>query len=252
MTKGHKDYFIEVENVSKTYGDLVALSPVSLHIGKGERVALLGPSGSGKTTLLHLIGGVLTPDSGLVVLGGKKILDLGPGKEIASLIGIMYQQLDLITSSTVAHNVLVGRLGYWSFWRTVGSLIFRMERNLALGALERVGLRDRIEERVNNLSGGEQQRVAIARLIVQDPQIVIADEPVASLDPVRANDILSLLIKMTKQSQKTLICSVHTEYLARKYFSRAIGIKDGTMIFDLDIANLTNDRINSLYEMEDS
>ena len=120
------------------------------------------------------------------------------------------------------------------------------EKRLALGALERVGLRDRIDERVNNLSGGEQQRIAIARLMVQDPQIVIADEPVASLDPVRANDIMSLLHQMTRQSQKILICSIHTEHL------RAIGIKNGVMLFDLDIADLTEDRIKSLYTMEDN
>ena len=252
MINRRKDYFIRVETVSKTYGDLPAIRPMSLYVEKGERVALLGPSGSGKTTLLHLIGGVLKPDSGHVLLDGKRILDLGPGKEIASLIGIMFQQLDLIISATVAHNVLAGRLGYWSFWRTLGSIVLGREKRVALGELERVGLRDRIDERVNNLSGGEQQRIAIARLMVQDPQIVIADEPVASLDPVRANDIMSLLHQMTRQSQKTLICSIHTEHLAKKYFSRAIGLKKGAIVFDLDIADLTDDRIKSLYEMEDN
>ena len=218
-----RDRIFQLEGATKAYHRGMALLPMSLEIYSGERVAVVGPSGSGKTTLLHLLGGVIQPDEGSVALNGHLLSDLRPGRQLSSLVGVIHQQFDLVPHLSVVHNVLAGRLGQWGLWRAVASLVSPRDLDLAVGALERVGLGERVYERASRLSGGEQQRVAIARLLVQDPRVIIADEPVASLDPTRASDLISLLSGIVRETGKTLVASLHSVELVRAHFSRAIG-----------------------------
>ncbi|MGH2541158.1 MAG: phosphonate ABC transporter ATP-binding protein, partial [Ardenticatenaceae bacterium] len=176
----------QVESASKVYSAKVALAQVSLTINDGETVALVGPSGSGKTTLLHLLAGVIQPTEGHIALNGRFLSEMKPGRELSSLVGVIHQQFDLVPHLSVLNNVLAGRLGQWGMLKSLVSLVSPRDKHLAERALQRVGLSDKMYERASRLSGGEQQRVAIARLLVQDPRVIIADEPVSSLDPARA------------------------------------------------------------------
>ena len=241
---------ISLEAVGKAYADTVALAPLSLEVGRGERVAVLGPSGSGKTTLLHLVAGVVRPDAGAVTLSGRDLAGLRPGRELAALVGVIHQQLDLVPHLPVVHNVLAGRLGEWGLWRSLLSLVSARDRGLAVAAVERVGIADKLYERTSRLSGGEQQRVALARLLVQRPGIVVADEPVASLDPTRGDDIIRLLTGIVAESGDTLIGSLHSVDLARRYFTRAIGLRDGRLRFDVAMDELEDGTLRRLYDLE--
>ena len=240
---------VRVESVTKAYSGRVAVSSVSLSIGEGEAVAVIGPSGSGKTTLLHLLSGVVQPDGGSVALNGHVLSQMKQGRELARMVGVIHQQFDLVPHLSVIHNVLAGRLGEWGLVRSLLSLVSPRDREVALKALDRVGLSDKLYERTSRLSGGELQRVAIARLLVQDPQVIIADEPVASLDPARATDLLQLLSDVAGESGKTLIASIHTVDLARRFFTRAIGLRGGEVSFDLPVSRVTDSLLSQLYEL---
>ena len=238
-----------LEGVSKSYPRTVALAPLSLKIDPGERVAILGPSGSGKTTLLHLMAGVIEPDHGSILIAGIPLSAIGPGGQLSSLVGIIHQQLDLVPHLSVVHNVLAGRLGEWSTLRSLWSLVSPRERHLAAEALDKLGIADKLFERTSKLSGGEQQRVAMARLLVQTPKAILADEPVSSLDPARAEDLMRQLIHIVQESDKTLVASVHSMQLGYTYFSRAIGLRNGELQFDLPIAKVTVEMLDEIYQI---
>jgi phosphonate transport system ATP-binding protein len=246
---GHQRIF-RLDQVTKAYTGRLALSATSLNILVGERVAVVGPSGSGKTTLLHLLAGVIQPDSGAIELNGHKLAEMKPGRELSSLVGVIHQQYDLVPHLSVLHNVLAGRLGQWGIFRSLISLISPRDRRLAVNALEQVGLGDRIHERALRLSGGEQQRVAIARLLVQNPKVIIADEPVASLDPARAADLIRHLARIARESEKTFISSIHSIDPAREYFDRVIGLRNGELQFDLPVSSVSPELLTGLYELE--
>mgnify|MGYP001201589100 FL=1 len=240
---------INLDNVAKRYSGFEAISPVSIRIKKGERVAFLGPTGSGKTTLLLLISGQLPPTSGRVEIDGMALQSIQSGRTLSRLVGMIPQQFDLVRNLSVLHNVLAGRLGEWGFFRSLLSLMFPQERELATDALNRVGLSGWATARAGNLSGGEQQRVAIARLLVQDPAVILADEPIASLDPTRGEEILKLLVGIAG-TKKTLIASIHSVSLATLYFDRMIGVRNGTVHFDLPTGKVTNAMLEELYSLE--
>ena len=246
---GHQRIFL-LDQVTKSYPGRLALAAISLEVSVGESVAVVGPSGSGKTTLLHLLAGVIQPDSGDIALNGHKLSEMKPGRELSSLVGVIHQQYDLVPHLSVLHNVLAGRLGQWGILRSLISLVSPRERKLAEQALEQVGLVNRIHERASRLSGGEQQRIAIARLLVQDPKVIIADEPVASLDPARAADLVRLLARIARESEKTFISSIHSIDLAREYFERVIGLRNGELQFDLPVESVTPDLLAGLYKLE--
>ena len=249
---------VAIESASKVYGTNRGLSPLSLAIHAGERVALVGPSGSGKTTLLRLLAGALVPDEGphAVTIDGKSPANLKPGSELASLVGIVSQRFDLVPHLPVLHNVLAGRLGHWSLGRSILSLVWPMDRRAAQQALARVGIADKINERPGHLSGGEQQRVAIARMIMQSPLVILADEPVASLDPARAEEVMELLVGLVSINdddngqQRTLIASLHTAPLIRRHFTRVIGLRDSRVHFDLPAAELDDPVLDRLYDLD--
>ena len=241
---------MEGRGLGKSYGALTALDSLNITVDPGERVALAGPSGSGKTTLLRILAGLLPPDRGQLFLNSRSIAALQPGKELSEIVGLIQQQLDLVPQLPVVQNVLAGRLGQWGLLRSLASLFSAQERGVALAALWRLGIADKIDERTSQLSGGEQQRVAIARLMVQAPRIILADEPVSALDPARAEEILELLTKLATASGHTMVASLHEPELIRKYFSRVIGLRKGVLQFDIPVEDLTAPVIEALYDLD--
>ena len=241
---------VHLSGVGRHYGALEAVAPLTLDIEPGETVAFLGPSGSGKTTLLLLTSGQLQPTAGRVQLNGLDLAEMRPGPELARLVGMIHQQFDLVPHLSALHNVLAGRLGQWGFSKALLSLMWPQDRDAGMGALARVGLADRAYLRASHLSGGEQQRVAIARLLVQNPSVILADEPVASLDPARSGETLRLLMDIVREGRKTLVASMHSVELARAHFARLIGVRNGVVQFDLPSAQVTEEMLNELYRLE--
>jgi phosphonate transport system ATP-binding protein len=239
-----------LDEATKRYGTLVALAPLTLSIASGERVALMGPSGSGKTTLLNLLSAALHPDTGKVRIDGQLTTSLRSGPALAHLVGVMPQGFDLVPSLAVVHNVLAGRLADWSLGRSLLSLAFPREADQARAALDRVGIADKLYERTSRLSGGEQQRVALARLLVQQPRAILADEPVSSVDPARADDLLVMLVDIAGEEGRTLVASMHAVPLALRYFSRVVALRAGRVIFDQPTAAVTAADLDALYTLE--
>ena len=241
---------LNLQGVSKGYPNSQALESLSVAIHPGERVALAGPSGSGKTTLLYLMAGLIQPDRGELWVDGFSLAQLTPGKQLSRLVGLVHQQYDLVPHLPVVHNVLAGRLGQWSLLRSLASLVWPQERHLAESALKQMGIGDKINQRTSHLSGGEQQRVAIARLMVQSPKVVLADEPVASLDPALSEEMLGLLTELTRQANRTLVVSLHSPHLIKKYCSRVLGLREGRLMFDIPSAQLTEPVLDQLYNLK--
>ena len=242
---------IEAKNITKHFERKIALSSLSFSIKQGELVALIGPSGAGKTTLLNSIAGLVPLRSGQLLLDSLPLEDYKRGKKFAKKIGVIRQQFDLIGPLAVIHNVLAGKLSEWGLIKSLFSLLIPQEKELALTALERVGLRDKAYEITTTLSGGEQQRVAMARLMVQNPEIILADEPVASLDPARADDVLAMLTKIVLEEKQTLIASLHSVEYARKYFTRIISLKNGEIFFDLPTEKVSDELLKELYQLKE-
>ena len=240
---------VVARGIAKSYSSVRALSSFNFTVEPGERVALAGPSGSGKTTLIYLLAGLLQPDQGEIFIDGRDLKEFRPGRELSSLVGVMHQQYNLVPQLPVVHNVLAGRLGEWGLGRSILSLVWTQDRHLAEEALTKLGLADKLHERTSHLSGGEQQRVAIARLMVQGSRIILADEPVSSLDPARAEDMLRLLTGLVSTAGKTLIASLHSPHLIRKYFSRVIGLREGTLQFDLPAQQMNEEIFERLYQL---
>ena len=247
---GAEQPLVKASGISKCYSQIPALASLNLSVMQGERVAVAGPSGSGKTTLLYLLAGILQPDTGSLAIDGKALARVKPGRELSRLVGMVHQQYDLVPHLPVMHNVLAGRLGQWGLLRSAASLVWPQDRQLAEAALERMGIADKIWERTSHLSGGEQQRAAIARLMVQSPRVVLADEPVASLDPARAGDMLRLLTDLTDGTGRALIVSLHSPELIRRFCTRVIGLREGKLAFDLPAEAVTGPTLDDLYHLE--
>lgn len=243
---------IEAKNITKHFERKIALSSLSFSIEQGELVALIGPSGAGKTTLLNAIAGLVPLGQGELLIDGKPLSSYKKGKQFAKKIGVIRQQFDLIGPLAVIHNVLAGKLSEWNLFKSLFSLLVPQEKEIAIAALKRVGLEDKVYELTKNLSGGEQQRVAMARLMVQSPEVILADEPVASLDPARAEDVLETLTKIVSGECQTLIASLHSVEYARKYFTRIIALKNGEILFDLPTEKVTDQFLAELYQLKEN
>jgi phosphonate transport system ATP-binding protein len=244
-----------LENARKVFSDgTVAVDKVTLDIQPGERVAVIGPSGAGKTTLFRLLNATLRPTSGhlwfdemdLERLSGRCL------RQLRRRIGTVYQQHNLVPQLRVVHNVLAGRLGRWSLPKALWSLISPQERAVALGALEQVGIPEKLYARTTHLSGGQQQRVAIARVLVQDPDVILADEPVSSVDPTLGRTIIELLVQLAGGHQKTLVANLHAVSFALDFFPRVIGFRHGQVAFDLPAAAVTAQVMADLYAGTDT
>jgi phosphonate transport system ATP-binding protein len=242
----------ELKDVSLTYGTFAALRNVSLEIMPGERVALAGSSGAGKSTLIGLLNGTLRPSHGQVQVLGQNLTELSPKalRQIQRQIGTVYQQFHLVNNLRVIHNVNAGNLGRWSFIKAIFSLIWPLDVARTQQALTQVGIAEKMYEPTARLSGGQQQRVAIARVLVQQPQAFLADEPISSLDPERSREIMDLLRNLSQQTQKTLVTSLHDIAFARSHCQRIVGLRHGEVLFDTPATALTNELISQLYKIE--
>lgn len=239
-----------LENVKKIYDNKCVFSCKSLKIKPGEKIALIGSSGAGKSTLLSLLGAFKAPSSGSILLYDKPIDSYKKNNSISNHIGVIRQSLDLIDPLPVIHNILVGKFNEWSTFKSLISLVIPQSKTEAMEALKKVGIEDKIYTKTKNLSGGEKQRVALARMILQKPDIILADEPIASLDPSRSKDILELLISLTKENHQTLITSLHQVDLALNYYDRIIGLKNGNIELDKHVSEITKNDLETLYKLE--
>jgi len=239
---------LRTEAIEVTYNHGTrALHPTSLAFVQGEFVVLLGASGAGKSTLLRSLNGLVRPDAGQVVVTDiGKLSEPGHLRRHRRQTGMVFQQHHLIGRLSVLANVLMGRLGYHSALSTLAPWS-RAEKEAALAALERVGLLERALDRADQLSGGQQQRVGIARALVQQPRVLLADEPVASLDPATAERLLALLHGICRSDGLTLIVSLHQVEFARQFADRIVGLQAGSVVFDGVPAELTPERAQSLY-----
>jgi len=240
---------VRAQGIAKEYPGVRALAPITFTVAQGERVALVGPSGSGKTTLLSLLAGMVQPDRGVISLEGRDLSRMKPGRDLAGLVGMVNQGFDLVPQLPVIHNVLAGSLGEWGLFRSVLSFLWPRDRQIAEGVLEQLGIADKLDQRTSHLSGGELQRLAVARIMVQSPRLILADEPVSSLDPARAEDILEILAGLVATSGKTLVASIHSPTLIKKYFSRVIGLREGILQFDVPAAEVDDADLDRLYAL---
>jgi len=233
---------ITIHDVSKVYGgDTVALDDVSLSIEDGEFVILLGPSGAGKSTLLRLLNGLEQPTSGTIEIGDE-VVD-GTRSDVA----MVFQMHNLIESASAFRNALTGALNRTG---TIRSLLTRYDsavERMALEALDTVGLLSEASQRADSMSGGQQQRVGIARALTQDPQLLLADEPVASLDPKASEDVMGYLGTASNERDLTTVTSLHQVNIAQAFGERFIGLRDGAVVFDGTAEELTMDAVNEIY-----
>src|SRR5713226_6405152 len=241
---------VSIKDLVKTYpSGTRALDGISLDVQRGEFVVLIGLSGSGKSTLLRCINRLVDPTSGTVTFDGIDVTaaDRVAMRHVRRRIGMIFQQFNLVRRSSVFSNVLAGRLGYTSTWRTIASRPTPSDVAAAFENLGRVGIADRAFGRADALSGGQQQRVGIARALMQKPELMLADEPVASLDPATSHSVMKYLEEINKKDGITVVCSLHFLSLARRYGTRVIALKGGKFAFDGHPANIDERRFKDIY-----
>ena len=229
-----------------------AVAGVSLNVRAGERVAVIGPSGAGKTSLLRLAAASLRPTEGRVQVLGENPWQLGaaPLRRLRSRIGVVHQSPPIPPQLRVVTAILAGRLGRWSTWKAIGSLLYPADIAGAREVLGRLDLADRLFDRCDRLSGGQLQRVGIARVLYQGPELMLADEPVSALDPALADEAVSQLIAQSESGRSTLVASLHAVDLALKWFPRIVGMRAGELVFDRPAREVSHDMLSELYATE--
>tara|TARA_B100001063_G_scaffold239501_1_gene263124 strand:- start:84 stop:806 length:723 start_codon:yes stop_codon:yes gene_type:complete len=239
---------LEIVNLKKTFdGGTEALRGVNLKVKRGEFLSILGPSGSGKTTLLRSINGLEKIENGKILFDNEKI-DENYLPEVQKKTGMIFQDFNLVNNLSAINNVLTGLLNSSSKFLSMFYLFTKEQKLEALQSLETVGLLKKAYKRADELSGGQRQRVGIARAIIKKPLLLLADEPVASLDPKAAELIMSLLKKVNRDSNITVICNLHQVDLASKYSDRIVGLLDGEIKFDQPASNIDKMGINQIYK----
>ena len=239
---------LEINNLKKTFeGGTEALRGVNLNVKKGEFLTILGPSGSGKTTLLRSINGLEKIEKGKILFEKEEINDFSL-PEVQKKTGMIFQDFNLVNNLSAINNVLTGLLNSSSKFFSMFYLFTKEQKLKALQALETVGLLHKAYNRVDELSGGQRQRVGIARAIIKRPILLLADEPVASLDPKAADLIMSLLKKINKEHKITVVCNLHQVDLAIKYSDRIVGLLEGQIMFDQIASNVEKKSINQIYK----
>lgn len=244
---------IVINNITKTFAKRKALSNVSLSVTPGEMVALIGPSGSGKSTLLRHISGLINCDNNQsqILVHGKTVQKNGKISpqitKVRSEIGFIFQQFNLVGRLSLIKNVLTGLLAHIPTWRTMIQLFTYNEKLAAIESLDRVGLAEYAAQRSSTLSGGQQQRASIARAMLQNARIILADEPIASLDPESARLVMDGLYDLNKRDGVTVMVSLHQVQFALQYCRRSIALKDGIIVYDGPSKDLTSDTLRSIY-----
>lgn len=244
---------LEVHNLTKIYeGGVLALDRVSFQVPQGQFLAIIGLSGSGKSTLLRCINRLIEPTEGQVIWNGMDITAASPQelRLIRRKIGMVFQNFNLVYRSKVITNVLSGRLGYINPAWSLLNRFSKEDIQKALRQLERVGIADKAYQRADELSGGQQQRVGIARALMQDPQMILADEPVASLDPVLAHSIMRYLEQINKEDGVTILCSLHFLDLVHRYADRVIALNNGNLVFEGLPQEIDDQKFKEIYGRE--
>lgn len=240
---------LELEHLTRRFGEKVAVEDACLRISRGEMVGIIGRSGAGKSTLLRLVNRLIEPSSGKILFDGRDVTAL-TGAELRAWrarTGMVFQQFNLIGRLDVLTNVLTGRLNRVSTPRMLLKLFTEAERALAIRTLERLGLADVTLNRADALSGGQQQRVAIARALMQEPQILLADEPISSLDPLNAKIVMDALADINRRDGITVLTNLHTLDTARTYCRRIVGMSAGRIVFDGAPQELTEPALRAIY-----
>lgn len=239
-----------------SYNGEAAVAHATLTIGAGELVGIVGPSGAGKTTLLRLLIGAVRPQEGEVFVDGDALTGMTPKqlRAVRARIGFVHQDHRLVPTQRVVTNVLAGRLGRWSFLRSLREVYWprRADVEHVHDILGRVGIPEKLYQRVDSLSGGQMQRTSIARALYQEPEALLADEPVSSVDPARAKDTVALLARIAKEEGITLCVSLHNLDLAREYFPRLVGMRSGRIVFDAPTDELETHHFDRLYDLSAS
>jgi phosphonate transport system ATP-binding protein len=241
---------LEIKNLSKVYDDgTKALNNVSFNVAEGEFLVIIGLSGSGKSTLLRCINRLIEPTSGQILLDGVDITAASTTelRRIRRDIAMIFQQFNLVKRSSVMRNVLAGRLGYVNPWLSLLGIFPKEERERAHRALKTVGIPEKANNRADALSGGQQQRVGIARALMQEPKLLLADEPVSALDPATSHSVMNYIEQINRQEGVTVLCSLHFLSLARTYATRIIALKDGNMMFDGSPKDIDEQRFKEIY-----
>jgi phosphonate transport system ATP-binding protein len=244
---------LEVQHLTKIYEDgTLALDDVSFTVEDGEFLVIIGLSGSGKSTLLRCINRLVEPTSGRVIWDGVDVTAASQEelRKIRRQIGMIFQQFNLVKRSSVLTNVLSGRLGYVNPWLSLAHQFPKAERQRAMRNLELVGIADKARSRADELSGGQQQRVGIARALMQEPRLMLADEPVASLDPATSHSVLKYIEQLNQERGVTVLCSLHFLSLARRYGTRIIALKAGHIVFEGSPAEIDDQRFKEIYGEE--
>ena len=245
---------LEIKQLVKKYntGDL-AINGVDLKVEKGQVMALIGPSGAGKSTLIRCVNRLENPTSGEIWLNGENIVKMRSGKlrRARRNMGMIFQEYALVERLTVMENVLSGRLGYVGFWRSFLRKFPQSDINAAFGLLEKVGLETMVNKRADELSGGQRQRVGIARALIQKPDILLVDEPTASLDPKTSRQIMRLITELCEENQLAAIINIHDVALAQMYAERIVGLREGSIVYDGPPDDLKPDVLTEIYGKED-
>ena len=244
---------IKFDKVNKVYPNgLHALKNVSLEINQGEFVAIIGLSGAGKSTLLRTINRMHDISEGSLTVNGQEVNDLS-GKDLRKFrrkVGMVFQSFNLVTRTTVINNVLTSRVPDMPLWKSIIGLYSKEDKVIALEALDKVGILDKAYVRADQLSGGQQQRVALARTLAQKPEIILADEPVAALDPITAKQVMDDFKKINKELNMSVLINIHHVDLALKYADRVIGIKAGEIVYDGPSTEVDSEVLKQIYGRE--
>lgn len=245
---------LRIENLTKRYatGDL-ALEDVSLNVPPGQVMGLIGPSGAGKSTLIRCVNRLVEPSAGRILLGDTDIVaaDRAGLSRVRRRMGMIFQEYALVDRLTVMENVLSGRLGYVGFWRSFFRRFPQADIDRAFAVLDRVGLMEHVDKRADALSGGQRQRVGIARALVQEPELLLVDEPTASLDPKTSRQIMRLIVEVCAERGLAAIVNIHDVALAQQFVQRIVGLRKGRIVFDGQPDALTADVLTEIYGAED-
>ncbi|CAH0418885.1 phosphonate ABC transporter ATP-binding protein [Periweissella ghanensis] len=245
---------IEFKDVNKVYPNgTVGLDNINLTINQGEFVVIVGLSGAGKSTLLRAANRLHDVSSGEILIDGQSIVT-AKGKQLREVrrnIAMIFQNFNLVKRSTVEKNILNGRVGYYPTWKTIFGLFSAADKQQAAANLQRVNLGEKLYSRADELSGGQQQRVAIARALMQEPKIMLADEPIASLDPRTTMMVMDDLKKLNEELGITVIVNLHSVSLAKQYASRVVGLRAGKLVYDKQIADVQDGDFDEIYDGKD-